>query len=80
MLFKPPLTRDRLHEIGQRKDPEDIIELLWEIKRLRAMALKINQVQRNITVNGGMALLLESLRADLQQEPCIIEEEKLRLR
>lgn len=55
MLFKPPLTRERLHDIGVRKNPHDIVELLWEIKRLRALALKIGQVQRSITVSGGTA-------------------------
>lgn len=78
MLFKPPLTRDRLHEIGVRKDPQDIVVLLWEIKRLRALALKIDQVQKNITVSGGLELLLESLRADLSREPCVQEDARLR--
>lgn len=80
MLFKPPLTRERLHDIGVRKDPGDIVELLWEIKRLRALALKIDQVQRTLTVSGGLALLLESLRADLKNEPCVQEDERLRLK
>lgn len=80
MLFKPPLTRERLHEIGVIKDPRDIIELLWEIKRLRALALKIDQVQRSITASGGMVLLLESLRDDLRNEPCVLEDEKLRIK
>lgn len=78
MLFKPPLTRERLHDIGVRKDAQDIVELLWEIKRLRALALKIDQVQKNITVSGGLELLLESLRADLSREPCVLEDARLR--
>lgn len=78
MLFRPPLSRERLREIGVNKDACDINELLWEIKRLRALALKIDQVQRNITASGGMGLLLESLRADLQREPCVLEDEQLR--
>jgi hypothetical protein len=80
MLFKPPLTREHLHDIGARKDPQDIVELLWEIKRLRALALKIDQVQRSITVSGGMVLLLESLREDLRNEPCVQEDERLRIK
>lgn len=80
MLFKPPLTRERLREIGTNKDPRDINELLWEIKRLRALALKIDQVQRNITASGGMGLLLESLREDLGREPCVQEDARLRLK
>jgi hypothetical protein len=78
MLFRPPLTRERLREIGTNKNASDINELLWEIKRLRALALKIDQVQRNITATGGMTLLLESLRADLSREPCVVEDEQLR--
>jgi hypothetical protein len=80
MLFKPPLTRERLHEIGLHKDPRDIVELLWEIKRLRALALKIDQVQRTITISGGLGLLLESLREDLRNEPCVQEDERLRIK
>jgi hypothetical protein len=80
MLFKPPLTRERLHDIGVRKDPQDIVELLWEIKRLRALALKIDQVQRTITLSGGLSILLESLREDLRNEPCVIEDERLRIK
>jgi hypothetical protein len=80
MLFKPPLTRERLHDIAVRKDPQDINELLWEIKRLRALALRIDQVQRSLTVSGGMSMLLESLRADLRNEPCVLEEERLRIK
>ena len=80
MLFRPPLTRERLRAIGVNKDACDINELLWEIKLLRALALKIDQVQRNITASGGMGLLLESLRADLRKEPCVLEDEQLRTR
>lgn len=79
MLFKPPLTRERLHDIGKLKDGRDINELLWEIKRLRGLVLKIDQVQRNLVPTGGTALVLESLRADLRVEPCVLEEEKRRI-
>lgn len=51
MLFKLALTCERLHDIGVRKDPQDVAELLWEIKRLRALALNIDQVKRTITVS-----------------------------
>lgn len=78
MLFKSPLTRQRLREIGVNKDASDINELLWEIKRLRALALKFDQVHRNITASGGMGILLESLRADLRIEPCVLEGEERR--
>lgn len=80
MLFKPPLTRHRLHEIGVNKDPRDINELLWEIKRLRALALKIDQVQRSMSVSGGLSILFESLQEDLRREPCVIEDEAERLK
>jgi hypothetical protein len=32
---RPKLTALELREIGLRRDPTDIIKLLWEIKRLR---------------------------------------------
>lgn len=54
MPFRPSLTNAELHDIGQRKDPADIIRLLWEIKRLRDLTLRMrghliteSQTERN---------------------------------
>jgi hypothetical protein len=47
--FDPPLTTEQLHDIGVRRDPGDIIPLLWEIKRLRALVLRADQVVKGIS-------------------------------
>jgi hypothetical protein len=41
--LKRPLTTAELREIKQRRDPADINRLLWEIRRLRIIALRADQ-------------------------------------
>jgi hypothetical protein len=53
--------------------------LLWEIKRLRALVLRIDQLQRSLNVGGGPGILLQALRSDLAGEPCIEEQPRLGL-
>lgn len=79
MNFRAPLTRAQLHDIGVRKDPGDINALLWEIKRLRALVLRIDQLQRSLSVGGGPGILLQALRNDLTGEPCIEEQPRMAL-
>lgn len=46
--------------------------LLWEIKRLRAMALYVDQLQRMVgTLPGQQEDILEVLRRMLTDEPCV---------
>lgn len=72
--FRPPLTATELREIGLRGDPIDILRLLWEIKRLRAIVLRAHQYQRTIHgVGGGSQLVLNALRRELEGEPVILE-------
>src|SRR5471030_2062762 len=73
--FKPGLTREQLHDIGVRRDPADIIPLLWEIKRLRAIVTRANQLQASLYdgVGGGAGLILQCLREELAGEPVIEE-------
>lgn len=73
MNVRPPLTRTQLHDIAVRKDPNDIIPLLWEIKRMRALVLRIDQLQRSLNIGGGPGMLLDCLRKDLVDEPCVKE-------
>lgn len=64
MGFKPPLTKETLRAI-QDRNPEsaDVRALLWEIKRLRALALRTDQLQRMLgTLPGPQGALLESIR------------------
>lgn len=75
MSFRKPLSRVELHEIGKRQRPEDVLVLLWEIKRLRAIVLRIDQLQRCMgSVGGGAGILLEGLRNELAGEPCVAEQ------
>ncbi|HEV2612554.1 MAG TPA: hypothetical protein VGU61_19990 [Noviherbaspirillum sp.] len=80
MPFKPPLTREQLTEIQERnRENEDVITLLWEIKRLRALVLRADQVQRSITPGSGAEMVIGVLRKELEGEPCIAEQSRLDL-
>ena len=78
--FKPPLTNEELHYIGQRKDSVDIVRLLWEIKRLQAVALRADQLQGAIGPSGGsVGMILGALRNDLAELPCVLARRAERL-
>ncbi|WP_334188695.1 hypothetical protein [Noviherbaspirillum sp.] len=79
MAFKPPLTREKLVEIQERnKDCDDVLALLWEIKRLRAIVLRADQLQRSIPNPGTTTqIIIDALRSELKGEPCIEEERKI---
>lgn len=75
MNFKPPLTREELRAIQDRNlDSPDVRALLWEVKRLRALALYVDQLQRIVgTLPGQQGDVLESIREQLRNEPCVTE-------
>jgi hypothetical protein len=78
--FKPSLTNEELHDIGTRKDPADIVRLLWEIKRLHSIALRADQLQAAIGPAGGaVGLVLGALRDDLAELPCVLTRRAERL-
>lgn len=80
MPFRAPLTTKLLHEIALRRDASDVIALLWEIKRLRGLALRANQVIRDLPERSGpCGIVQECLRKELKMEPCVVDEEKRRL-
>lgn len=80
MPFRPPLSTDELRAIGLRNSAGDILPLLWEIKRLRGMVLRANQVIRDLPQIGGPnGIVRECLQADLKVEPCVLDEEARRL-
>jgi hypothetical protein len=81
MTFKPPIPTDELHDIGVRKDPADINRLLWEIKRLRSIALRANQVLRETPENTGSAtgIVAKYLLDELKVEPCVMDEDRRRI-
>jgi hypothetical protein len=63
MRFKRKLTRTELQAIQARNDSEDVKTLLWEIARLRALALRADQLQASLgNLAGGPGLILSALR------------------
>lgn len=75
MGFKPPLPTDQLREIQERnRDSSDVRALLWEVKRLRAVILYADQLQRMLTtLPGPQGAILDTLRDKLKDEPCVKE-------
>jgi hypothetical protein len=75
--FKPPLTTEQLHEIGLRRSADDVIPLLWEIKRLRALVLRGDQVVREIGSAGSY--LVRIFREELAGEPVLEDMKRMRI-
>ncbi|HBI67801.1 MAG TPA: hypothetical protein DDZ22_01905 [Massilia sp.] len=75
MGFKPPLTREQLVEIQDRNPGSaDVRALLWEVKRMRALVLYADQLQRMLgTLPGPQGAILDTLREKLKGEPCVSE-------
>jgi hypothetical protein len=76
--FKPPITLKELHAIGERnRYSKDVKALLWEIKRLHAHVLRADQLARSIPESkGAVGMILEALRNEIKDEPCILEHRK----
>lgn len=48
--------------------------LIWDVKRFRALALYVDQLQRILgTLPGPQGDVLEAIRAQLENEPCVQE-------
>lgn len=74
MTARPKLTRAMLHEIGRQKNAADIPTELWEIHRLRGIALRPDQVQKMLgSMGGAQGMVLDGLRSELEGEPCVAE-------
>jgi hypothetical protein len=77
MRFKPALTKDDLKAIQDRNlDSSDVRALLWEVARLRALALRTHDYFRQGS-SSTAPILAESLRAILEGEPVVQEQKKL---
>lgn len=72
MRFKAPLTRANLVAIQERNPGSaNVGALLWEVKRFRALALYVDQLQRILgALSGPQGDVLEAIRAQLEDEPC----------
>jgi hypothetical protein len=75
--FKRALTKDNLKAIQDRDaDSPDVRALLWEVVRLRALALRTHDYFRQGSSSTSL-ILAESLRTMLEAEPVIQEQPKL---
>ena len=69
-----PLTTVELVEIRLRSDSGDMRAVLREIRRLRAIVSKADQLERSLgPTDGAAAMIRDVLRAELDEEPSIAE-------
>lgn len=72
--FRKPLTTVELVEIRLRSDSPDMLAVLREIRRLRAIVSTANQLERSLGPTDGPAeMIRDVLRAELDDEPSIAE-------
>ncbi|WP_238888697.1 hypothetical protein [Achromobacter insuavis] len=78
MLFKAPLTTEQLRAIRERQPwNPDVIALLWEIKRIRSMLLRLHQVSGDLKRPASlMGQIYDDLMAALAVEPCVVERDQ----
>lgn len=80
MPFRPALTAEDLHNMRVRNthpdgtiDP-DLLAALWEIKRLRSLLLRLDQVSCDLRRPSGlMGDIYDELMQQIAVEPCVIE-------
>ena len=77
MRFKPALTKGDLTAIQERSaGSPDVRALLWEVARLRALALRTHDYFRQGS-SSTAPILAESLRAMLEDEPVVQDQKRL---
>ena len=77
MRFKRALTKGDLKAIQQRNpDSSDVRVLLWEVARLRALALRTHDYFRQGSSSTAL-ILADSLRTMIEDEPVVKEQAKL---
>ncbi|MEF9926818.1 MAG: hypothetical protein RR775_17735 [Massilia sp.] len=77
MRFKRALNKEELTAIQARSaDSHDVRTLLWEVARLRALALRTHDYLRQGSSSTSL-ILADSLRTMLEAEPVIQEQPKL---
>lgn len=72
MPIRPALTSEDLEKIGERQDAADVALLLGEVRRLRGIVLRADQLQISLVQTRN--LILDALRNELNREPWIHEE------
>ena len=75
----PSLTTAQLREIQTRRSADDVMTLLWEIKRLHVILMRADQIARSMRYETGTeGMLLNALRGELERFPVIKEWEEER--
>lgn len=79
MPFKDPLTVADLRAIRERQPwNPDVMALLWEIKRLRSVLLRLHQVSGDLKRPASlMGEIYDDLMDGLAKEPCVIERDQM---
>jgi hypothetical protein len=82
---RSPLTRQQLRQIWERSRTRGVRDLLWEIHRLRAIALRSHQLQTRLLEAGLFSrfdpttkLIVDGLAEALREEPAVFESEAAR--
>ncbi|CAG9235774.1 conserved hypothetical protein [Paraburkholderia tropica] len=70
---RPALTAARLAEIWDAEPGPLVLELLWEIHRLRSTISRANQVRHFLSPHGGAIphSVWECFNRELDAEPCL---------
>ena len=79
MPFKDPLTVADLRAIRERQPwNPDVMALLWEIKRLRSVLLRLHQVSGDLKRPASlMGEIYGDLMDGLAKEPCVVERDQM---
>lgn len=79
MPFKDPLTVADLRAIRERQPwNPDVMALLWEIKRLRSVLLRLHQVSGDLKRPASlMGEIYDDLIDGLAKEPCVQERDQM---
>lgn len=80
MPHRTPLTAERLAEIWDDHPSLVVLELLWEIHRLRATIRRADQVRRELRPYRHMVAgtIWDCFERDLDTEPCLTDAPTLR--
>jgi hypothetical protein len=71
-LFGPSLTLEQLREIQARRSANDVIALLWEIKRLHVVLRRADQLAGIMRyASGGEGAVLNALKEELKCFPIL---------
>lgn len=76
MPHRPPLTAERLAQIWDEHPDPVVLELLWEIHRLRATISRANQIRAFLSPNGSGVVpgsVWQCFMRELDAEPCLTD-------